>query len=116
MVKSTIHEPSEEQGKEKHVPNILITDSIVSVNCGKDLSHPSTDSHYIVWIKIFGTDKDKKLVELKTINLEPGSKPEGNVNVNLGEYLEISALIYCNLHGLWYNTIDSNVCKDLACI
>lgn len=56
----------------KHIPYIEITDkNKVSIRCGKDAMHPTTESHYIGWIKLYGL-KEKVLMELGVATFWPG--------------------------------------------
>ncbi|MBW6431586.1 hypothetical protein K0A96_00185 [Patescibacteria group bacterium] len=76
---------------EKHVPVIEYTDAGVLVSVGSE-PHPMIDVHSIEWIEIsYGARKERK-------HLKPGDKPEAAFKV---ESKDASALIYCNLHGLW---------------
>lgn len=106
MIKDLIHSPNEEE-KQKHTPNIVnVHDNRISVTCGKDIMHPSTEAHNIAWIKLFGIDKEDKFRELGSFSPAPGiALPLAVFDVKLPEYKELQALIYCNLHGLWQNTL-----------
>ena len=76
---------------EKHVPVIEYTDNGILVKVGSE-PHPMIDIHYIEWIEIrYGNRVEKRY-------LKPGDKPEVSFTV---ESKDVSALIYCNLHGLW---------------
>ena len=68
MFKSIVHDFVEGN---KHVPFIEVAENKVSVRCGKDAMHPSTDAHYIGWIKLYGL-KDKVLLELGSAQFWPG--------------------------------------------
>ena len=100
-----IHALPEEEGKEKHVPNITVNGNTVTVKCGKDVMHPSTEAHYIGWIKLFGVDKEGLFRELGSVNPTPGSTPVASFSVEIGNIKELYALIYCNLHGIWENKL-----------
>ena len=105
MISNKIHKPEEEE-KEKHVPHIEVNGNTVTVKCGRDVQHPSTDQHYIGWIKLFGVDKQDNFRELGSANLTPVlSHPGASFMVNVGNYKKFLALIYCNLHGLWENKL-----------
>lgn len=107
MIKDLIHAPEEEAGKEKHVPFIeKLEGGVVRVTCGEKVRHPSTEQHYIQWIKLFGTDKEGKFRELGSATLTPVyAQPQASFTVNIENYSELQALIYCNLHGLWQNSL-----------
>jgi superoxide reductase len=68
-------EKTEDAGKEKHVPVI------------------EKKEHFIEWIEL-NTDG---VIRRKT--LKPGDKPEAEFCVCNAK--ELSARIYCNVHGLW---------------
>jgi superoxide reductase len=107
MIKDMIHSPSEETGKEKHVPNIeKVNDKTVKVSCGKVVMHPSLENHYIGWMKLFGIDKEGKLKELGSFSPSPVlAQPIADFAVDVTQYKELIALIWCNLHGLWENSL-----------
>jgi len=76
---------------EKHVPIVEYTDEGVTVRVGSE-PHPMEDAHYIEWIEItYDSRRERKY-------LNPGDAPETSFRVATKD---VSALIYCNLHGLW---------------
>ncbi|MEI6501056.1 MAG: class II SORL domain-containing protein [Armatimonadota bacterium] len=96
--------------EKKHVPQFALPKDIkqgkplsVTVNVGQ-VPHPMTDKHYIEWIEL---SLDGKLV--KKITLKPGDKPMGQFEFTptAGAH-KLEARIFCNLHGLWANTMDLN--------
>ncbi len=104
MLSDMIHKPAEEE-KEKHTPDILIVDEkTVKLMCGKEILHPSTDKHYIAWLKLYGIDKDDKLHELGTHYPTPVlSDPVAYFTVDVNNYKAFHAIEFCNIHGLWEN-------------
>lgn len=105
----------EEEGKEKHVPEIeLIKDhgsagsNFVKVTVGKEVPHPNTVEHHIEWIELYGITKDKKTINLGKINFEPVyTEPTVSFHVNdLDNFKYFIALEYCNIHGVWENTLE----------
>lgn len=88
-----LEEKSEDQGLEKHVPQIKIEGDTVTVTVGEVL-HPMEDSHYIQFIELL-IDDDRQIKYLK-----PTEKPEAVFKLPK-EYKNITAREYCNLHGLW---------------
>jgi superoxide reductase len=76
---------------EKHVPVIEKTADGVRVQVGSVL-HPMEPMHYIEWIEL--------LVDGRSCLqfLQPGQAPVAEFKT---EGKNISARIYCNLHGLW---------------
>lgn len=76
---------------EKHVPVIDITPAVVKVSVGS-LLHPMEEKHYIEWIAIIADGNVYRKY------LKPGDAPEADFCIVAKE---ITALEYCNLHGLW---------------
>ena len=105
MISKMIHAPPEEEGKEKHVPSITVDDNTVTIKCGKDIMHPSTEAHYIGWIKLFGVDKEGLFRELGSVNPIHTEAPVVSFSVELGNIRELHALIFCNIHGIWENKL-----------
>jgi len=101
-----MHKPEEETGKEKHVPYIEINENIVTIKCGKDIIHPSTENHYIAWIKLYGEDSEGKIRELGSANPTPAlAQPFVSFQIELSKFKKLIAFIYCNIHGLWQNEL-----------
>ena len=86
---------TDDQGKEKHVPVIEKTESGIKVKVGS-VEHPMEEKHHIEWIEL-----DVDGVGFRKF-LNPGEKPEAEFPVK-GK--DVSARIYCNLHGLWGNKL-----------
>ena len=94
--------------EKKHVPQFALPKDIkqgkplsVTVNVGQ-VPHPMTAKHYIKWVELY---LDGKLV--KKISLKPGDKPLGKFELKptAGAH-KLEAKIFCNVHGLWANTMD----------
>lgn len=105
-----IHAP-EFEGKEKHVPDIAVSTgdagTVVTVKVGKDVLHPTSKEHHIAWVKLFGETPDSKFVEIGRLDFGEGTAlPVGSVMVETSAYTSITALAYCNLHGIWENSIS----------
>jgi superoxide reductase len=81
--------------KEKHVPVIEVVDGGVRVKVG-DVPHPMEEKHFIQWIEIIADGKTYRQY------LTPGSMPEAFFAVYSSH---LTAREYCNLHGLWKNTL-----------
>ena len=88
-----LQEKEQDQGLEKHVPQIKIEGDIVTVTVG-DILHPMEDSHYIQFIQLI-VDGDTQ-----TKYLLPSQQPITQFKLPK-EYKNITAREYCNLHGLW---------------
>ncbi|UZE91750.1 MAG: desulfoferrodoxin [Methanosarcinales archaeon] len=84
-------EKTEDVGKEKHVPVIEKTNSVIKVKVGS-VPHPMEDAHYIEWIEIIADGN----VYRKFLN--SGDAPEVEFKVSTDK---IEARSYCNVHGLW---------------
>ncbi len=78
--------------KEKHVPYIERVDGGVLVKVGKEVAHPMTEDHYIVFIEICADGIRMR----KT--LKPGDAPEAFFKTDAKD---IVAWEFCNKHGLW---------------
>jgi len=106
----------ESEGKEKHVPIIErgkghggTHENIVIVTVGKEVAHPNTIEHHIVWIDLFGVKKETNQVifigrcEFSATISEPTATFKV---VNLDQYKALGAISYCNLHGIWKSTLE----------
>ena len=114
MVFSEIIKTEKDKGKEKHVPRITVDkghigrQDMVRVSVGRDLEHPSWVEHYIVWIELYGVKKDNdQVVNLGRAACAPVySNPNVRFHVNqIKDFKSFHALVYCNVHGLWANTL-----------
>lgn len=85
-------EKTKDAGKEKHVPVIEKKEGKVLVKVGA-VPHPMEEKHFIEWIEL-NTDG-----VIRRKSLKPGDKPEAEFCVCHAQ--ELSARIYCNVHGLW---------------
>ncbi len=90
-----LEEKTNDVGNEKHVPIIEKTENGIKVKVG-EVPHPMEENHYIQWIEIITDDKIYKK------ELHPHEKPEAEFDVNPDK---IEVRIYCNLHGLWKNSL-----------
>jgi len=100
-----------QEGKEKHVPVIELvscpdcSDKIVKITVGKEVAHPNTVEHHIKWIALFGV-KAGLAVHVGTFALGPTyGVPTVTAHVNHGEFSELIAVEYCNIHGLWEGSL-----------
>ena len=78
--------------KEKHVPEVKVSDGIVEVNVGS-VDHPMEAVHWIEWVQLV-TDRGSQRKFLK-----PGEEP--HVRFLLDKEKPLAVYAYCNLHGLW---------------
>lgn len=84
-----------EEGKEKHVPIMDISDNIVTVKVGS-VPHPMEEKHFIALVQLV---RNGKVIAGK--RLYPGDKPE--VEFCIDNPKGIKAREVCNVHGLWIN-------------
>ena len=95
------------EGKEKHVPVIEKGTEGVTVIVGKETPHPNTMDHHIDWIKLVGVKEDGQAVDLGNASFAPTyTSPTAVFRVNLEGVKTLYAMSYCNIHGLWENSID----------
>ena len=108
---------------EKHVPAIIAPASVkagetvqVKVCVGEEIAHPNTLEHHIAWIKLFFIpDGSQVVVELANSEfsangeLECFTEPTLFANVKLPKSGKLVAVSYCNIHGLWENSVDITV-------
>jgi superoxide reductase len=108
---------------EKHVPIIHVPEKVkaeegfeLRVSIGDAIKHPNTLEHHIVWFKVFYMEDGGKFpVELVDFNFsahgEAGAftEPVGVTQVKLNKSGKIYAISYCNIHGLWENSVDITV-------
>ena len=107
---------------EKHVPVIDAADSIkpgesieVTVTVGKEIAHPNTTEHHIAWIELYFKPTDGKFpYQVAKVDLAAhGASAEGpntstvytdtevKVKLKTEKSGTLTALSYCNIHGLW---------------
>jgi len=108
--------------KEKHVPVIECEDKVnadewaaVKVSVGKDIAHPNTTEHHIVWIQAyFVPDGGKLAYDLGRFQFNAhGASGEGpntgpvwthhmaKFKFKTNKPGTLNAVSYCNIHGLW---------------
>lgn len=76
---------------EKHIPVIEETETGIKVKVGS-VEHPMEEDHYIEWIEVLVDGKSYRTF------LKPGIKPEAEFCISAEN---ITARMYCNIHGLW---------------
>jgi superoxide reductase len=81
-----------DSAQEKHVPYIERKGDRVLVKVGKEVAHPMTAEHYIVYIEICADGV------LMRKYLKPGDKPEACFKTSAKN---ITAWELCNLHKIW---------------
>ena len=100
-------------GKEKHVPTIEIskgTDGtdIVNVIVGKEVAHPNTVEHHIAYLEVYGVKGDGQVIALAKTDFGPSyTSPKVTLEISLADIKTVYALSYCNIHGLWENSVKA---------
>ncbi|MBE6082206.1 MULTISPECIES: class II SORL domain-containing protein [Tissierellales] len=108
---------------EKHVPVIHAPEKVkkgeafeIKAIVGEKIPHPNTLEHHICWIKIFFQPKDAKFpIEIGNSEFsahgesEIYNEPSVSLTTKIDKSGTIHALSYCNIHGLWENSIEISV-------
>lgn len=115
---------------EKHVPVIEAPAKVkagelftAEVSVGKEIAHPNNAQHHIAWIQLFYTPEGGKMaIELANYKFvahgesmdaeKPGpafTEPAATAKVKLAKSGTLTALSYCNLHGLWESSQEITV-------
>jgi superoxide reductase len=97
--------PSEKEGKEKHVPTILVTDACglipddcrdIHVKVGS-VPHPMADDHWIMWIDEYVNKTYSARYYMMPQNMEPAL----GLHLKKGKTGTITIVANCNKHGRW---------------
>lgn len=100
---------------EKHVPAIDIEKGDknvkIKVAVGKEIAHPNTPEHHIRWIDVYFLPKDGKFalhVGRSEFNVhgDSATKPAVSFVLNTEKSGTVLATSYCNIHGLWRNSVE----------
>lgn len=116
--------------QEKHVPVIEAPDKVkkgeffkITLTVGKEIPHPNKTEHHIRWIAVYFHPKGEKFpyqigkfdftahgesaqgADTSTIY----THPEAVLSFKTEKAGTISAISYCNIHGLWQNSKDIEV-------
>ncbi|MDD7306538.1 MAG: desulfoferrodoxin family protein [Peptoniphilaceae bacterium] len=103
---------------EKHVPELEYKELgenkyEITATVGKEIAHPNTLEHHISWIKVFFVAEGEKLpVEIASYEFKAhGEKdlftdPVATTVLNTEKKGTLLALSYCNIHGLWENSLE----------
>jgi len=99
---------------EKHVPVITLLSPFkpgepleIEVAVGKEITHPNTVEHHIVWIALYYVSEGSQLpVELARAEFyvhgpDIFTEPVLKAIVKLPKPGMFHVVAYCNLHGLW---------------
>ena len=106
------------EGREKHAPVISAPSKVesgtpfdVEITVGKEKKHPNVDVHHIKWIQLFVKEEGgKPLVHVATFDMGPTyAEPKVRFPVALEKTATLYALAYCNIHGVWENSVTVKV-------
>ena len=116
--------------KEKHAPVIECPDSVkageffdITLSVGKEIPHPNTTEHHIVWISLYFYPQGSKFAHLvgkyefsshgaaaTGPNTGPVyTNPKVVSSLSLATSGTLFAVSYCNIHGLWENSKEISV-------
>lgn len=116
--------------KEKHVPVIEVPFKVkkeelfnVTVSVGKEIAHPNTTEHHIRWIEVyFAPDGEKFPYQIGKFEFSAhGESAQGpntstvftNPSITCSLKTDkpgvIFAASYCNIHGLWQNSLKIDI-------
>ena len=71
------------------------------------MAHPNTVEHHIAWINLFGVKENGMVIDLGKSNFGPAlTEPSACYHVDTKEFKTLMATSYCNIHGIWENSID----------
>ena len=95
---------SEKEGKEKHIPEILVTDDCglipdvcrdIHIKVGST-PHPMTEEHWINWIDIYVNK-----VHTGRSYLQPNMQPAVSIHLKKENTGTLNVIEHCNKHGSW---------------
>jgi superoxide reductase len=104
---------------EKHVPIIKAPEKVkageefeIIINVGEKVPHPNTVEHHIKMIQVFAEVEERAYnpVHIATFDFGPTfAEPKVKFKMKLDKSANLIALEYCNLHGLWENSVRIEV-------
>jgi superoxide reductase len=113
--------------QEKHVPVVDMPDKVkkgeffkITVTVGKEIPHPNKTEHHIAWVSVFFHPSGEKFpysigrFEFTSHGASvQGSDtstvythPEVSLSFKTDKPGMVSAIAYCNIHGLWQGSRD----------
>ena len=107
--------PPEKEGREKHVPHIEAPAKVkagepfeVTVIVGKEVAHPNAIEHHIKWIQLYAKEEgDRPVIHVATFDMGPTYAARRVTRpVILKKSSTLYALDYCNIHGVWDNSVE----------
>lgn len=108
---------------EKHVPAIQAPESVnagdvveVKATIGEAEPHPNTFEHHISWVKIYFQPEGAKFpIEIATADFAAHGESDLFTEATASAKFKattsgtIMATSYCNIHGLWENSVELKV-------
>ena len=100
---------------EKHVPVIEYKKEgdlyEVEVSVGKEIPHPNTPEHHIVWMELYFQPDGGKFPIMTgrvdfTNHSDPLTEPRAKFYFRTEKKGKLMVLSYCNIHGLWENVVE----------
>ncbi|MFA5576777.1 MAG: class II SORL domain-containing protein [Tissierellaceae bacterium] len=105
---------------EKHVPVIDAPEKVklgdlvdVKVSIGDEIPHPNTFEHYISWMKVYFQPEGHKFpIEIGNFNFTAHgesdllTEPSVALKFKPAKSGTLYAVSYCNIHGLWENSLE----------
>ncbi len=130
MKKLSDYIQTDEMKNEKHVPAIECPDRVpagemfqIKVEIGKEIPHPNTTEHHIMWISLYyHGEGDKYGYEVGHFQFQAhGASVQGPntgpvythhsavCTLKISKPGVLHAMGYCNIHGLWQNTREIGI-------
>ena len=113
---TTLFKAPDTESNEKHTPFIErgkghggTRDNVVIVTVGKGVPHPNTLEHHIAWVELYGVKKENDQVIYigRTEFVPTVSESTATFKaLDLSQFKALGAISYCNLHGVWKNTLE----------
>lgn len=112
-----IYHTKKDEGHEKHIPTIKFIKNhgneeinTIKIVVGNTIAHPNTLEHSIKWIDLYIQTNDKKIKFIGRQEFEPTiCEPVAKFKISkdiVDCTEEIIAVSYCNLHGLWIDSVS----------
>lgn len=83
---------------EKHIPIIKLSDNLVTV-CVGSIEHPMSNDHFIEWI-LLETNNGYQMCHLSA-----SDAPKATFKICDNDKI-VATYAFCNLHGLWVNSLS----------
>ncbi|MDR2870593.1 MAG: class II SORL domain-containing protein [Deferribacteraceae bacterium] len=119
---------TEDFKKEKHVPVIEAPASVaantlfdVQVTIGKEIAHPNTTEHFIANVVLYYKPASGAIIQIGKAdftshgesaagaNQAAFTEPQTTFKLKITQSGTLTALSYCNIHGLWESSVQIDV-------